>query len=164
MRVRIDELNWDRVASTIAQLGYANLTEFERSTFDRCLFSASHVWLGFADDELACIWGVCPPSILSDQAYLWLWTNENVKGNEFLFIRHSQRAVEKMLELFPILYGHVAFGAEGSKRWLRFLGARFGEPGDKAIPFQIRAQIDKIKSVVATRGFCKNATSCASDI
>ena len=138
MRVRIDELDWNNVSMTIAEIGYGKLSQFERSTFDRCLFSSSNVWLGRADGKLVCVWGVIPPSLMSDRAYLWLWTSEAIQGNEFLFVRHSQRAVEEMLKLFPSLYGHVALGAESSKRWLRFLGAKFGEPDAKAIPFQIR--------------------------
>ena len=138
MRARIDELDWNNVSLTMAEVGYGRLSEFERSTFDRCLFTSSNVWKGYVGDKLACVWGVIPPSLMSDRAYLWLWTSKAVEGNEFIFIRQSQRAVEEMLKLYPTLYGHVALGAESSKRWLRFLGARFGEPEGKAIPFQIR--------------------------
>jgi hypothetical protein len=97
--------------------------------------------VGFADDDLVCIWGLAPPTLASDQAYLWLYTTPALKGHEFVFVRHSQRAVEEMLKTFSSIIGHCVVGADSSIRWLRWLGAEFGYPSKGLIPFVIRSQI-----------------------
>lgn len=139
MTVRIDNLTPSEVTFLVGRMGYNELDLVQRQIFLRCLQASSEVWAGHIDSDLACVWGVCPPTLLSDRAYLWLWTSPAVKGNEFIFIRHSQRVVEALLEEFPILYGKVIATAEESKRWLKLLGAKFLEPEDNlSIPFQIR--------------------------
>ena len=115
-----------------------NLSEIEKRMFDRYLLATSSVWVGMVDGKLVCTWGLIPPTLMSEAAYLWLYTTENVKSHEFLFIRHSQRMVEKMLEEYPALTGHTTVGWDQTIRWLRWLGAEIGEPQGKLLPFVIR--------------------------
>jgi hypothetical protein len=91
------------------------------------------------DDEVACVWGVVAPSLVSDQAYLWLYTNRPVDEHQFTFIRHSQRVIEDLLKTHSQIVGFCAIAASQSRRWLKWLGATFGDSVDgKYIPFQIR--------------------------
>lgn len=139
MTARIDKVNPWELQLLISSIGTDKLPENERQVFETVLMSSSDMWTGWIDQSFACVWGLCPPTILSDRAYLWLYTTDKVKGNEFVFVRQSQIAMREMLSHFPIIYGHCAPEATASHRWLKLLGARFGEPEEKRIPFQIKA-------------------------
>jgi hypothetical protein len=102
-----------------------------------CLHRSVEVRYGLVNGEIACVWGLIPPSLLSTGAYLWLLTTEIVAENKFLFVRHSQRYVEEALKTYPLLYGDVIIGNRSGKKWLEWLGARFGEPCQGRIPFTI---------------------------
>lgn len=100
------------------------------------------IWTGYIDDRLVCWWGLIPPSLLSNQAYLWMHATDAVKEHQFLFVRHSQRVVERMLERYDTILGHCEIGASDSMRWLRWLGAEFHDPERNVIPFVIRSKHD----------------------
>ena len=115
------------------------LSPEEIAHFNRYLQSSTSLWTGYYDGELVCCWGLVAPTLLSDRAYLWLYTTDALAGREFAFVRHSQREVEKMLELHPIINGYATAGATRSRQWLKWLGARFiGEPQGQYVPFEIR--------------------------
>jgi hypothetical protein len=77
---------------------------------------------------------------MSERAYLWLFTTEHLHNHVFMFIRHSQRAVQEMLTEFPTIVGHAALGSTRSIQWLRWLGAEFTEPVGQFLPFTIKAK------------------------
>jgi hypothetical protein len=93
--------------------------------------------IGKIDGKLICIWGVVPTTLLSDKAYLWLYTSPDMKGHEFLFVRKSQIAVKKMLEEYGELWGHTLRSNKKAIRWLEWLGAKF-EPNGDMLDFTIR--------------------------
>lgn len=111
----------------------------EWRVYAQCIVPATETWIGLHNNRFVCAWGLIPPTLCSDQAYLWLHTTPELVGNEFLFVRHSQIAVRKMLEEYPVIKGD-AVGDERSIRWLRWLGAEFGESTERGIPFRIRKQ------------------------
>lgn len=112
----------------------------EVKIFDTWLMRTTTIWAGFAAERLVCIWGLIPPTLLSDRAYLWLYTTEAIGEHVFLFIRHSQIAVEAMLLEYPIIVGHAAVGNDRAIRWLKWLGAVFDPPEGRLIPFTIRGK------------------------
>lgn len=113
------------------------LTAEEMSVMTQCLVKSLDVWLGMIDDEIYCVWGVIPPTILSLQAYLWLYVDpEKVIERQFIFIRRSQIAVKEMLEHYDSLYGTTS-GEEKTLRWLKWLGAEI-EHSNNRIEFTIR--------------------------
>lgn len=116
----------------------AGMPREDMEKFMFCAEATRDYWIGMKDDELVCVWGLIPPTLLSSRAYLWLYTTPALEGNEFVFVRHSQRAVQEMLRQYPIIRGHATIGAERSLRWLRWLGARFFEPDKGLLPFEIR--------------------------
>lgn len=118
----------------------AKLPALDQETMQRAMTNSSRVWLGCDDGRIIAVWGLIPPTMLSDRAYLWLYTTANLTEHTFLFIRNSQRAVQEMLEHYPVIVGHGLVGNTRSLRWLRWLGAQFGEPVGKFIPFEIRAE------------------------
>ena len=118
----------------------ATLDQVQQETMQRSMTNSSRVWVGSTDTDILCFWGLIPPSLLSDRAYLWLYTTPHMQAHQFMFIRHSQRMVEEMLQEFPLIVGHCVVGADKSIRWLRWLGAVFSEPQGQLIPFEIRAK------------------------
>lgn len=115
------------------------LADIDQETIVRSIKNSSRTWAGMVDDRLVCMWGLIPPTLMSDTAYLWLITTKHLHGHEFLFIRHSQRAVQSMLEEFPEIVGHTLIENRRAIQWLRWLGAEFGEPiNNTAYPFTIR--------------------------
>src|SRR5438477_12156295 len=91
-----------------------------------CLGRSAEVWFGLVDEALVCMWGLIPPTLLSESAWLWLFTTNILPEHKFLFVRHSQLWVSKMLDLYPEITGDMLEG--GPKRWLKWLGAEFESP------------------------------------
>ena len=118
----------------------------DEKTMEFCLLMSTIMWAGFIRGKLACIWGVIPPSLMSDQAYLWLNTTEVLKGHEFIFVRHSQRVFEELLEEYPSVVGHVIIGADKAYRWLRWLGAEFGPAQGMVVPYRITRHDRRVHS------------------
>lgn len=137
MTAAIRSITKSEVWELISRGDCGKLTETESAIMQRCLVSTSKLWVGFADGKLVCMWGVIAPTLLSERAYLWLHTTEAVHDHEFVFVRGSQRAVEKLRTQFVTIEGHVRVGADRSIRWLKWLGAKLGEPEGKMIPFVI---------------------------
>lgn len=112
----------------------------DRDTMQYCLKMSSHLWAGLTDGEIACVWGLIPPSLMSERAYLWLYTTELAEKHTFLLVRWSQIEVKKMLQEYPVIVGHAAANNPQAIRWLKWLGATFGEPEGLKVPFMIRAK------------------------
>jgi hypothetical protein len=78
------------------------------------------------DSEVACVYGLAPPTAISNRAYLWLLTTDLVEQHKFLFIRHSQLVVEDALKRYDVITGTVEHRNGPARRWLRWLGADIG--------------------------------------
>lgn len=102
------------------------------------LRSSAACWVGTVDERIACVWGLLAPTLLSNRAYLWLLTTDLVDQHPFLFVRHSQRIVEGILEHFEVITGDCLVTQTRSIRWIRWLGGKFGEPKRQWVPFEIR--------------------------
>lgn len=137
-QIAIENVEIPDVRRLISSSPYVSLNEDELKVLDLNLAITYRSWVGLVDGEAACAWGVIPATFLSDQAYLWLWHNDLVKAHKFIFVRSSQRVVEVILQKFPLLCGYVNSDNEDSVRWLRWLGAEFGEPIRSCMPFTIR--------------------------
>lgn len=125
------------LSGLISRTAYAKLAGSE-AQLDLWIKSSSVVWAGKAAGKVVCIWGMRAPTLLSDNAYLWLLTTEELEDHKFLFIRHSQLAVAEILKMYPTIHGHYKAGDLRSKKWLEWLGAKFGEAVDGIYPFTIR--------------------------
>ena len=119
----------------------SGLPIIDQETMHRAMRNSAYTWLCTDDDShIVCIWGLIAPTLLSDQAYLWMYTTKYLEEHIFLFIRHSQRALEQALELYPIICGHCVINNTKAIRWLRWLGAKFGDPHGHVLPFEIKAK------------------------
>lgn len=102
-----------------------------------CVGRSTEVRYGYVDGEVACMWGLIPPSLLSTTAYLWLLTTDLVDQHKFLFVRHSQRWVEEALKVYPAIIGDMV-DKPSTRRWLEWLGAEFIEVANGRFKFVIR--------------------------
>ena len=105
-----------------------------------CYCRSEERFIGTADNALACMWGLIPPTLMSDRAYLWLYHNELVEQHKFAFIRHSQVQVKRMLKSYPLIVGDCVVSNRTGRRWLEWLGAEFGYPNGEFAPFEIKAK------------------------
>lgn len=131
----------DRVTTRelILSLNNGILSEEDIHAMDSCVSMASHLWIGYINDRPVCAWGLVPPTLLADSAYLWLYSTAEVEAHKFLFVRKSQVVIGEMLKIYPVIWGITRVEAERSIRWLRWLGAKFGTPNAHFIPFHIEA-------------------------
>lgn len=104
----------------------------------KCVLRSVDVRYGYVNGQCACVWGLIPPTLLSNSAYLWLLTTDIVEQHKFLFVRHSQRWMEDILQVYPIIVGDWIPGDPRAKRWLEWLGASFGPLQDGRHQFMIR--------------------------
>ena len=103
------------------------------------LSQSTRVWVGMDNGKVAAFWGIMLPTLISDRAYLWLYTTPALDNHKFVFVRQSQVWIKETLKEFPLIVGHALAGEDKSIRWLKWLGAKFLHPEGKLIPFEIRA-------------------------
>ena len=103
-----------------------------------CQKMSGEIWSGYIDKKLVCCWGLIPPSVFSNVAYLWMYNTCELKEQQFVFIRRSQIEVEKMLKHYDKIIGHCMVGNDKAVRWLKWLGAEFDPPQDGMRKFSIR--------------------------
>lgn len=108
----------------------------------KCVYRSTDVRYGFVNGECACVWGLIPPTLLSNSAYLWLLTTDLVEQHKFLFVRHSQRWMEEALCTYPIIIGDWVPGDPSARRWLEWLGAKFGPLDGGRHQFMIRKKLN----------------------
>ena len=123
--------------SEILREAHVELTPRESRIIDDCHKKSFTTWVGYNGTELVCAWGIIPPSVLSDEVYLWLYATGAIKTNQFLFIRQSQIIIQRLLMEYRAVVGHVKADAVSSKRWLKWLGAEFGPAKAGFLPFRI---------------------------
>jgi hypothetical protein len=136
MTVVVEPLVSKSISKIIEFFCGPRLAPREADILDYCQ-SLGEVYTGFVDGRFVCCWGLIPPSFLSTQAYLWMWAPEPIK-HQFIFIRQSQLQIEKMLERYDSIIGHCYCNARSAQRWLKWLGAEFGEASDGKVSFVIR--------------------------
>lgn len=86
------------------------------------VIKADYAFTAFVDNEIACMWGIHRPTMLSDTAYMWLVTTPLVEQHAFMFARRSQIYLRGLKEHFSLIQGHVDARFKRSIRWLGWLG------------------------------------------
>lgn len=137
MTVHVQPLIHSPLSGLISASGVV-LSDRNAEILDFCQTMSGELWNGFIDDEYICTWGLVPPTVFSTQAYIWMYATPAVRNHQFLFIRRSQIVIEGLLERYESLIGHCFIESHSSRKWLRFLGAEFGEPNGNIVPFTIR--------------------------
>lgn len=138
MKVDISNISRQEVEALLYATVYDKMTVEEQGIMNSFLYASQDLYIGTVDGEIACVWGCVPPTLLSSQAYIWLYTTELALEHQFTFIRHSQIAVEKLLEKYDFITGTTITGNDRAVRWLKWLGAKFQEPIGRKMSFEIR--------------------------
>jgi hypothetical protein len=136
--VRIESFAGQRLSALINLLPGEAMSVRSSEVIDFCQKMSGEIYAGYVDDKIVCCWGLIPPTLLSNQAYLWMWSTEGIRDHAFLLVRHSQRQVAKMLERYDVIVGHCRIDRPDSIRWLRWLGAEFDAPEGPFRSFRIR--------------------------
>lgn len=131
MTVHIEPLVGNPISNLISLATGFNLDAKESGMLEFCQSLSAEVWSGYVDDRLICCWGLIPPTLLSNQAYLWMHSTPAIRDHQFILVRHSQRIIEKMLERYDRIIGDCRIGAVDSIRWLKWLGAEFDGANDR---------------------------------
>lgn len=105
----------------------------------RELDRSSSAWSWIVDGEVACMFGIVSPNLLSDAAYPWFLTTPLVERHARPFARACKTLLPELLARHGRLIGMVDARYTLSVRWLEWLGARLGEPqqwGIAGAPFR----------------------------
>lgn len=113
----------------------ATMTQHDIVCLLRCSQAATKLWICKIDDDVVCVVGLVPPTIIADYAYLWLHVTEGFDGHEFIFVRHSQIMMQQALKEFQYIYGHCERKNKKAQRWIKWLGGKFGQSSEDLIPF-----------------------------
>lgn len=140
MTTSISSVSKDRISELISSLSGPKLSGNEVKALEQFIAASSAVYIGSVDGEIGCLWGLIPPTLLSDQAYLWLHTTPVAEKHQFILVRRAQIEMKKMLKEYPKIVGHCEAGAKQSIRWLKWLGAKFDLPDGDLVPFLIERQ------------------------
>jgi hypothetical protein len=141
MKVHVYQLPGAEAYDLLSPSYFTMLPDSEREIMQRSMANSANVWIGEIEGKVVAVWGLISPTILSDIAYLWLYTTKDMHSHMITFIRQSRRIIKLMLDEFPTLVGHCKIENLRGQQWLRWLGAEFGEPiGDLIYPFTIRAK------------------------
>lgn len=128
--VSIEPLVGEHISQLISLSRGSSLDAKEAGILEFCQSLSIEVWTGYVEGKLVCCWGLIPPTLLSNQAYLWMHSTPAIRDHQFLLVRHSQRIIEKMLEQYERIVGDCLRDAEDSIRWLKWLGAEFDGAND----------------------------------
>jgi len=120
------------------ELAQPSLEDKDVPVLIRWLAKPQKAWAAFHDDDLLAVWGLIPPTLLSEVAYLWMITFPAAEEHKFIFMRRTKVQIEQMLELYPTIIGDCEASASRSIRWLRYMGAEFTEEHNGLLRFVIR--------------------------
>lgn len=141
MKVRIHSLPSVDAYDLLFHDHFIMLSDSEREIMQRSMANSAHVWIGEIEGKVVAVWGLIPPTIMSDIAYLWLYPTKDMHSHIITFIRQSRHVIQMMLKEFPTIVGHCKIENLRGQQWLRWLGAEFGDPINNFIyPFTIKAE------------------------
>lgn len=103
----------------------------------RRICATQNVFVGFIKGDVACIYGLAPPTVLSNQAHIWIITTDTVEQNKFIFVRHSQMVIEAALKEWDHIYGETYIKDRHAFKWIKWLGGVYGHPVGVFVPFSI---------------------------
>lgn len=104
-------------------------------------------WACYFDDELACIFGCKPVTILSDEACPWMIATPVIERRPKTFLRHCRPIVELWQERYEKLINYADDRNLVVKNWLKWLGFTLFEPqpyGYEGRPF---CKFERVRNV-----------------
>lgn len=95
-------------------------------------------WVGVAEGEPVCVFGVARPSLLSTDGWPWMVGTDRLSFRGRAFLEGSREVVQEMHRRFPVLRNFVDQRNSRAIRWLKWLGFTImeAEPhGPLGLPF-----------------------------
>ena len=77
------------------------------------------LFVGMYGNQVICFVGFIPASLLSDAAYIWMYSTPAVTDHKVMVGRFGRRLIEAARERYPCICGHCS----DSRQWLESLGA-----------------------------------------
>jgi hypothetical protein len=136
-QLSISTLDTREARRLILEMRGGSLTDNEAFNLNACTHGAVHTRICTIDDQPVAAWGLVPPSLLGDHAYLWLHCTPRIDEYKFMFIRRSQIEIQYLRSLYPTIHGVCEIGNTRAIRWIKWLGGRFGDHVGNHIPFVI---------------------------
>ena len=84
------------------------------------------------NDKVEALFGVCPPTLLSDIAAVWFVATDEVEECPKSFAKISRQAVLGMAAHYRLLYNFVDADNHKSIQWLRWIGF---DVADEPVPY-----------------------------
>lgn len=73
-----------------------------------------------------CIWGI-EKGDESFSKVIWMLCTEMVEVHPISFLRYCKKYLENLQNVYPLLWNYVWLGNELHVKWLKWMGATFGE-------------------------------------
>ena len=99
-----------------------------RSVIDHSIRLSSYSKAGLVNGELACLWGVCPISILSSKGSPWLLATPVIEQYPMAFLRRCKPYIKKFKELYSSMENYVDVRNTVAIHWLKWMGFKMEEP------------------------------------
>lgn len=103
---------------------------------------STECWAGMLGEEPIAIFGVGPLNILNGIGSPWMLGSDELVAHSFYLLRMSRPYVERMHQIYPVLFNLVDERNTVSQRWLRWMGFKMYDPipygpfGVKFRPFE----------------------------
>lgn len=127
--VNVSQIDRQIAREMILEMRGDALNERDELALAACVSNASHTWVCCIDGRPVAAWGLVPPTILADRAYLWLYVTPQIDSHggmyKFLFVRRAVVIMETMKGLYPHIYGVTSASDKRAQRWIRWLGGEF---------------------------------------
>lgn len=91
---------------------------------------------GLVNDELVCMWGVCPISLISGSGSPWMLGTDLIKEKQRIFLRRSKPWLNDIRKDYRYLENFVDERNVMSIKWLKWLGFQI----DEAEPYGIHGE------------------------
>jgi hypothetical protein len=82
----------------------------------------AEAWAAYFDDELACIIGCKPVTILSDVACPWMIATDVIERKPKTFLRHCRPIIDLWQERYALLVNYADDRNSTVKKWVQWLG------------------------------------------
>ena len=108
-----------------------------RNAVETSVNLSTYAKTGLVNDELVCMWGVCPISLISSSGSPWMLGTDLIEKKQRIFLRRSKPWLEDIKKDYKTLENHVDERNTLSVRWLKWLGFEMNE----AEPYGVNGEL-----------------------
>jgi hypothetical protein len=108
-----------------------------RAAVETSVTMSTYAKTGLVNDELVCMWGVCPISLISSSGSPWMLGTDLIEKRQRIFLRRSKPWLEDIKKDYKHLENHVDERNILSVKWLKWLGFEMNE----AQPYGVHGEL-----------------------